>query len=104
MDFSASKELWRFFSQYEHPTANITEYASVNFKIWPNPASDYISIQIPNKKITQLSIIDIQGRIVSQTNGSDITTTNIENLATGNYIIEVLGHDFIARQKLAINR
>jgi len=104
MDFSASVELWRFFSQYESPaTSSISESENeTQFTIWPNPAIEQISLQIPKKKITQLSILDMQGRVVYTIQNTNITTADIHQLKTGNYIIQISGDDFVATQKLVV--
>jgi polyhydroxybutyrate depolymerase len=104
MDFSASIELWRFFSQYESPaTSSISEFGNeLQFTVWPNPAIGQISVQIPNKEITQLSILDMQGRVVYKTQQSNITTVDIHDIPSGNYIIQISGDDFVANKKLVV--
>ena len=101
-DFSASKEIWRFFSQYENPTAGINEETKIDFQLWPNPAKDQVYIQLPDKQITKLTLWDIQGRKVYETNGSHITSVDVSQLSGGNYILEISGKDFTARKTLVI--
>lgn len=102
MDFSASKELWRFFSQYEHPTAGIKEQIKVDFQVWPNPATEQIFVQVPNKSITTLTIIDMQGRIVYQEEGDHVTVADIAGLKAGSYVVRIAGVDFTAHKKIVI--
>lgn len=102
MDFSASKELWRFFSQYEHPTAGIKENSQIDFQVWPNPASEQIFVQVPNKNVTHLSVIDMQGRMVYSIDGGHVTVADIAGIRAGNYILQISGDDFVAQKKIVI--
>ena len=104
MDFSASAELWRFFSQYELPaTSSIVENdGNIQFSVWPNPATNIINLQAPNKEISRLNIVDMQGRSVFKIENSNITTADISHVSVGNYIIQISGNDFVATQKLVV--
>lgn len=101
-DFSASAELWRFFSQYEHVTAGIGELPTVNFKLYPNPVSEQLFIQLSDKQVTKANVMDMEGRTVIQTKGKNITSIDVSALRAGSYIIEISGEDFISHQKFVV--
>lgn len=101
MDFDATKELWRFFSQYEK-TASIEENAEISLNIWPNPATDFIYLHIDNLQITNVSVIDLQGRNVIKEVNSNIEQIDIRQLKSGNYIIQILGNNFSIVKKLVV--
>jgi len=103
MDFNASKEIWRFFSQYENTVAGIEENATPNWNLWPNPAANQIFIQTTaDKPVQQLTIRDVLGRTVLQYAGNNITSADITTLKPGNYLVEIRGKDFTAVKKLVV--
>lgn len=104
LDFSASKEIWRFFSQYSNPTAGINENEapSLAWNLWPNPATETVFVEVPNRAITDVTILDAQGRIVYNTRASNITSVNVQPLAKGNYVLRAQGNDFSLSKKLLI--
>ena len=55
--------------------------------VYPNPCNDCGFIQFNDNQIKKVSIIDLNGRIVKQTNCSDIL--NIEDIGAGYYILMV---------------
>lgn len=69
MDFSASKEIWRFFSQHVLITG-IENYEAKNnsFFIYPNPSNGVFTIQMDNGNLSsdnyQLSIYNALGEII----------------------------------------
>jgi polyhydroxybutyrate depolymerase len=76
MDFSASKEIWRFFSQYRKSelissnSENIAE--GINLKLFPNPNSGNFKISIDSFDKFNYSIIDNHGRQITE--GKSITS------------------------------
>jgi predicted esterase len=65
-----------------------------NFKIYPNPTSNFINIQSStDEKIENITIVSALGQIVYQTNYDDAekqkVTIDISNIANGNYIIRI---------------
>ena len=76
---------------------------------YPNPTKDILNINIPTN-INQASIVlyDIDGKIVErttyqQTNTSKITL-KLNNIACGNYILQINTENDIYKYKIAINR
>jgi polyhydroxybutyrate depolymerase len=91
-DFSASKEIWRFFSQYGQDLPlllNVEENQFTDFSIWPNPASNYLLFRIANEENGMLNIYSIAGqKLLSQSyTGSEINI-DISALPSALYVIE----------------
>jgi polyhydroxybutyrate depolymerase len=65
MDFSASEEIWRFFSQYDLDGlvtgASDLAFAETNVRIGPNPATGQVWIEIAGKSESTISIMNGQG-------------------------------------------
>lgn len=103
MDFSASKEIWRFFSQYElNTTASIKNNTAVKLNVWPNPTQGDVYIQTENNTITDITIMDTQGRIVEKQNKKNIQYINLSHLNAGNYVAKISGNNFYVVKKLTI--
>jgi hypothetical protein len=61
-------------------------------QVFPNPVSHSFTVSSRDNLEGNFSytIIDVEGRIVSQGNSSYTKPINTENLATGNYIINII--------------
>jgi len=92
MDFSASREIWRFFSQFTHPNASISENEFKNnaLTVWPNPASDIIQFSSNIQNPQTYAIVDIQGRTVTQGNlNTDQNNVSVYELKPGIYFLKI---------------
>lgn len=72
-DIDASKEIWRFFSKYDiHGLINTTSTADQTVKesvvLYPNPVSQFITIELPSNIPTTYIISSMYGQIMM--NGS----------------------------------
>lgn len=103
MDFDASKEIWRFFSEYE-TTASLDGYQEEAVSFWPNPAENAITFHTSNNRpITEITIRDIRGRFVEKKTGEHIQIMNTENLRAGTYILTISGKNFSIRKRLVVS-
>jgi polyhydroxybutyrate depolymerase len=91
-DINASKEIWRFFNQYN--LASLTNVADVEkqnlaISMYPNPARTILNIRFNNEtSLASITITDVLGKVVlSET--SETNTINIENLQAGIYFLIV---------------
>lgn len=96
-DYSASKEIWRFFNQYNLATltsvAELNKTISVN--IYPNPANDYLEIKTKNQ-FNEIEIHDLLGKTVLTYSPQELAgggfftrKINIETLNSGIYILSL---------------
>jgi hypothetical protein len=84
------------------PFTNINEALEINeIAIYPNPASDFIHINVSNDFIVQ--IFDLTGRSVLETK-TDNEQINISNIPAGIYIIRGSNKNNQFTRKLIINR
>lgn len=94
--------------QYHFPTAtgncvlnnvDILENDNIEFKIYPNPSTDYLIIVAPEGFIlTDFIITDISGRQLRKGKLSSNLTVDLSFLNVGNYIIELNGAGFTKRR------
>jgi polyhydroxybutyrate depolymerase len=90
MDFSASKEIWRFFSQYSNAEAGIKNNEMPEVRIYPNPANDILTIEHGWIGDLQISIMDAAGKLVFQrTEQHQSFTLDISAIQQGVYSIKI---------------
>ncbi|MBE7178838.1 MAG: T9SS type A sorting domain-containing protein, partial [Mucilaginibacter polytrichastri] len=72
------------------PVVKVTESIRRPFFISPNPASDYLNVQLDHETEARLRVVDTRGRLIMGTSFSGTgTRLNISSLKAGVYIIEV---------------
>jgi len=89
---------------FELETLSVNDFNAVDFKISPNPTSDFFQITFPNSTSEMsLHIYDIQGKLVLQKK-SIVSDSNIEinNLSSGVYIAKIFNDTSIISKKLII--
>jgi len=80
---------------------------AVGISLYPNPASDVVSINIANRKSENytLTIYDISGRIIHTEKVKQLQTQiNTSKLSNGMYMLEIKSEGLSKIQKLAIQR
>lgn len=89
-DINASKEIWRFFSQYrldQLSDTNTPESLENNWSAFPNPAQDYLVLQSKDQRpVQRIQVFDAIGRLqqtLSPSVGEQIV------LETGNWVAGV---------------
>ncbi len=103
MDFNASKEIWRFFSQYD--TFSLTSVYNeamqndVLFKLYPNPSGNIATLQFNKAGAKTIMIYDAMGKCVVNMQSSDMTT-RWEAPAAGIYYVRVSCGDVVQTLKL----
>ncbi len=103
-DFSASKEIWRFFSQYQKGTTSaIDEQPTINVNLWPNPTADMLYIQA-DQQITSVTVTDMQGRVVLQHIGENIQTLDMRALQTGCYFVNFSAKGYTEVRRVVVER
>lgn len=79
-------------------TANIPtsvhETAALMAKVYPNPATDNLFIELAGNRISEVNVIDMSGRsIVKQPVSGDKLTLSTASLVPGAYILQLKGAD-----------
>lgn len=93
--------IWDFKLQEETSSVELAEFRDTNFKLYPVPAGDIITIEFETKEAYDIAIFDIQGRKVLETKadkGGRIQL-DISSLIKGTHICKVNGNSraFIKR-------
>ena len=74
-----------------HSTSDVSEYAADNVRIYPNPASDILIVELKgDEKIATITLCDMQGRIVEESNASPVF---LGHLPSGVYVVHVTDSD-----------
>ena len=60
----------------------------INITIYPNPALDYINVEVPQK--SQIEILNVQGQLMKSVKANEnFVTINVSKYASGMYFIKV---------------
>jgi len=74
--------------------------------VYPNPATDFVTLEIPERIVTTYRIMDMAGKqmaVEAEIKDGNITF-NTSTLNAGMYILEVSGEDFTSSAKISIKR
>lgn len=103
MDFDASVEIWRFFSQYEQGVStSITEVETQHVAVWPNPTHGPVHLQSENAPIIGVQVLDMQGRVVLERKGSNVTFVDLGQLHKGVYMLVFSGEGYSGMQRVVV--
>jgi len=91
-DIFYTTEIWKFFNKHTHSENVSVMEQEVLFNMYPNPANDIVYFEFLNEKVSQIQIIDQQGRVVVSENRM-AASINVANLSTGNYLVRILTND-----------
>lgn len=103
-DFSASKEIWRFFRPFKLnslTSINDVEKQNLNFSLYPNPTTNLLQFKYDgyNQQLLSIEIIDICGKIVLNKNYNS-NVIDVNHLYAGLYFITITENGKrIAKQK-----
>lgn len=105
MDFSASKEIWRFFSQYTLITEIDEQKAKVNtILIYPNPSNGIFTVELKNNLNASIKILNMLGETICEKKITNLLTTiNMNDVPGGIYFYQIKeDFDIIESGKLII--
>ena len=86
-----------------------SDLENINIKIFPNPTSDFIAIQIGglNNQDLCIKLFDIQGKVLRESKinkGQTISYIDIQTVYSGTYIIELSTIGFSTSRKIIIEK
>jgi hypothetical protein len=86
-----------------------SDLENLNIKIFPNPTSDFIAIQIGglNNQDLCIKLFDIQGKLLKESKinkGQTISYFNIQTVYSGTYIVELSANGFSTSRKIIIEK
>ena len=103
-DFSASKEIWRFFRPFKLnslTSINEVDQQNLNFSLFPNPTNNKLQFKYDgyNQQFISIEIVDICGKIVLSENHNS-NNIQVGQLNAGLYFITITENGKqIAKQK-----
>ena len=86
-------------------TVNIDDFTETNIQVYPNPATDNITISCESIDLANIQIIDISGKIIINRNiqfNNNSTSIDISNLESGVYNLIINSAKFNEKTKLII--
>ena len=86
-----------------------SDLENMNIKIFPNPTSDFIAIQIGglNNQDLDMKLFDIKGKLLRESKinmGQTISYFDIQTVYSGTYIIELSANGFSTSRKIIIEK
>jgi polyhydroxybutyrate depolymerase len=91
MDFSASKEIWRFLNKYSLVTATEEAKTPLSFSLFPTATERHLTLTFEAFSTpTQLEMIDLQGKVVLKKEIDNIETSlDVSTLPNGFYVAKL---------------
>jgi hypothetical protein len=85
-------------------TTGFSSFPDAQFQVYPNPASDFVEIAHSGLQQGNVTLLDMQGRIVSQTliNPAGKTRIEVQDLAKGIYMIQVESDGRVFVEKVSV--
>ena len=83
--------------------ASIPEEESNQVKLFPNPTSVELTIDVPKSTSNEIEILDINGKLIYSTTLTGTKTLNISNWSKGLYFVKVKRNTTISTQTFIIN-
>lgn len=78
--------------------------ANFDFNLYPNPASNQLTITLPFEKKSKLQIVNVVGEIVAEENITGTKTISVENIASGIYFARIISdNNFSSVKKFVID-
>jgi hypothetical protein len=70
--------------------------------IYPNPATDFLRISIPNNNVLSVQIMDLNGKIILETRVENEKILDITHIPNGIYFMVFSGNDLQYRNKIIV--
>ena len=87
--------------------SSIANNKKLAFKLFPNPAAEKISVELPYEGKGRWYLTDISGKIIMQNNiGNTIHNfeINVNDVANGTYLLSLEMNDIVSTSKVVIQR
>lgn len=103
-----SKSVKRDYSL--HAVTGITKITELEFKLYPNPTSDVVTIELPENSLknAEISVLDLNNRLIfrlPKTNfmiAGNQCSFSVNNLPKGVYLVQVKKNGTLLRKKLLV--
>ncbi len=105
--WGSSSQFPLFFDIVRGPLGSevgVNDVVTTEFSVFPNPATDYVTLNFPKAIKAQLRILDVNGKLVkSNSISGNRKRLHIGDLESGLYFIEIQDETGIAVKKLVVN-
>ncbi len=71
--------------------------------VYPNPASDKINVSVKNKTENELSVFDVNGKMIYQNTITSSTSINTEKWSRGIYFVKVSNSEGVSTTKIVLH-
>lgn len=72
------------------PVGTNSALTAAKVKVFPNPVTDYLSLELPYSATWKVAIIDVQGKVVYQNTSTDfIQFIDFQSYASGTYFVQI---------------
>ena len=93
---------------FKNSIASLDEMKAQNIVVYPNPAKDVVNVSFENTSETAVSIMDLQGRVlstqlVSGSNGTQLVSISTGDFAQGTYVVSVRANGLTSNTNVVIN-
>jgi Leucine-rich repeat (LRR) protein len=88
-------------------TTGIADNKKLAFKLFPNPSSEKITVELPYAGNGKWLLIDISGKIIKQSNIENNTKSfdiNVNDIESGTYLLSIESNDNLSSSKIVIFR
>ncbi|HMN06954.1 MAG TPA: T9SS type A sorting domain-containing protein [Flavobacteriales bacterium] len=87
----------------------VEELSANDFVMYPNPSTGELNLRMPANvnSVVQLRVTDLAGRTVHAetfTSHGEVSTVDLHNLQSGNYLVTITTNDWVKAQQLQIIR
>ena len=82
---NSNGDLASFFST----TLSNTNFKTIEFNLYPNPTSKYLSLETNQSEITSVEIYNLQGKLMLQQKSTQLTNIDVSLLNKGIYLVKV---------------
>jgi Secretion system C-terminal sorting domain len=112
--YTATNIVTQGFAQPEPPliTVNVNQYTFADGKVFPNPVTDnlFIQLNLPNYDDVSIELIDMLGKIQlinilkQETIGKSIYQLNMENVDAGIYFVRIISPKNQLNKTVKVNK
>jgi len=71
----------------EETTMGVSDINNVSFSVYPNPATNFVKVNINNAEVKQMTVVDMTGKIVASSKDASV---RVSELPAGVYVVSVL--------------
>ena len=70
-------------------TSSVSDLSTINFKIYPIPSSNKLTIDAQNDELTSLELVDLTGKVILKKEFTQSTSLDVLDIAKGMYFLDL---------------